>query len=235
MSALRDFGTLLRLVFGTATAAVAEYLDALAPGASPAGGARGRSGEEAATRAALAASRCRQAITVARAERARLVADILRYDQAREVLIAQEASEADVARKEALRRSLKRLEDQLTAWLDASDALGTEIAGLETDLAFFEAAAAGGTSQTDAAGAQGGTKAGSSGAQGAAPAFSPETAHHLGALGLTTMPASLAELKSAYRARLKAVHPDVGAQPSTHDAARATVAFAELRRGFPQP
>jgi hypothetical protein len=224
MSAFSDFGTLLRLAFGSAAAAVAEYLDALAPGTGPAGRAHGRSEEDAVTRAALAAARCRQAITAARTERERLVADILRYDQAREVLTAQEASEADAARKEALRRSLKTLEDQLTAWLDAHDALSDEIAGLEADLAFFDVAGAGNTSQTDA-----------SGAQDTAPEFPPETARHLGALGLTAMPATLVELKSAYRARLKAVHPDVGMQPSTEDAARATVAFAELRRCFAPP
>lgn len=64
------------------------------------------------------------------------------------------------------------------------------------------------------------------------PAHDAATARHLAALGLAAMPATLDDLKSAYRARLKAVHPDVSGRPSSDDAARATVAFAELRRRF---
>ena len=46
------------------------------------------------------------------------------------------------------------------------------------------------------------------------------------------MPATLADLKTAYRERLKAVHPDVSGHGSTEAAALATVAFAELRKRF---
>jgi hypothetical protein len=206
--AFGEFGTLLRLVFGRAASAAAAYLDDFAPGGR-------HRGEDATASAALAAARCRREIAEAIAERERLVADILRYDKAREVLIAQEAAETDEAAREALARSLKTLEDQLTAWLDEHDDLGARIAELEADLAFFEAAA-GETEQPTAK-----------------PSTATQPDPHLAALGLTAMPATLAELKAAYRARLKAVHPDVGPQASTDDAARATVAYAELRKRFP--
>src|SRR5690349_4365723 len=211
MTAFGDFGTLLRLVFGKAAATVAAYLDALAPGA---GG--GRPGEDAALRAALAAERCRREIARARTGREHLVAEILRHDKAREILIERLEAATDEAGKQSLRRSLKTLEDRLTGWLDEHDALNAEIAALEADLAFFDAAGGRGEEPPRPAG----------------PAIDAETAGHLAALGLAAPPGTLADLKTAYRTRLKAVHPDVGARPSTEDAARATVAFAELRKRY---
>src|SRR5690349_13633737 len=101
--ALGEFGTLLRLVFGQAAGAVAAYLDSLAPRNFESGGfgpGGRRPEEDAAASAALAAARCRREIAGALAERERLVADILRYDKAREVLIAREATETDAVARE---------------------------------------------------------------------------------------------------------------------------------------
>ncbi|HYG86591.1 MAG TPA: hypothetical protein VD978_10060 [Azospirillum sp.] len=151
------------------------------------------------------------------AERERLVAEIRRYDDARAVLIARQASEPDRTRRDELRRSLTALDARLSEWLDEHDALTARIAGLEADLAVLEALAGAGSRRH---GAQADT------GMAADPCIVP---YHE-ALGLRAMPATLVELKAAYRTRLKAVHPDVGSQPSTEAAAAATVAFAELRK-----
>jgi len=165
----------------------------------------------------LAVERCRRAIGQASTERDRLIAEIRRYDDAREVLIAREASEPDRTKRNELHRSLRALDARLTGWLDEHDALTARIAGLEADLAFLETLAGAG-SRWRGAQADTGTAA------------DPGVIPYLEALGLLAMPATLVELKAAYRARLKAVHPDVGNQPSTEAAAAATVAFAELRK-----
>ncbi|UEM25094.1 J domain-containing protein (plasmid) [Skermanella mucosa] len=214
--ALGEFGTLLRLVFGSAAATVAAYLDRQGTGAGP----------------GASAALCRRELAVRKAECARLADEIRRYDKARDILIAQVAAEADDAKRAVLSRSLDALENRLTGWLDEHDALLETIARLEADLAFFDAA-------SGAAGEEGaGDPDRDSGREEAAPpgggSSTPDaaTARHLAALGLTSLPANLADLKSAYRVRLKSVHPDVSGRPSSDDAARATVAFAELRRRF---
>lgn len=189
------------------------------------GRARNRRHEDALARAARAIARCRRALAEAQAERKARVADLLRYGKAREALIAREAAEPPGAGKDAVRRSLATLEERLVAWLDELDALDARIAGLEADLAFLTGTASGarenGPDET-------------AGPETAATNPDAERARQLAALGLGAMPASLVELKAAYRARLKAVHPDVGAQASTDATAAATVAFAELRRHFVQ-
>ena len=215
--ALGEFGTLLRLVFGSAAATVAAYLDRRGTGAGP----------------GASAALCRRELVLKRAEGARLADEIRRYDKARDVLIDQVAAESDSARRATLRQSLDALEDRLSGWLDEHDALLETIARLEADLAFFDAASGaagqetGGYQDRDAGREEEAPRPG-----GEPPAPDAATARHLAALGLTAMPATLDGLKSAYRARLKAVHPDVSGRPSSDDAARATVAFAELRRRF---
>lgn len=216
MGNAREMRKLLRLVLGRAAAGVARRLGVPRP---ESGTSRHdpRPGENAAARAALAAERCRRAISKGNTERERLIAQIRRYDDTREVLIAREASEPDRTKRDELRRSLKTLDARLGEWLDEHDALTARIAGLEADLAFIETLAAAGSRRH---GHQADTGI----------AADPGVAPYLEALGLLAMPATLIELKAAYRARLKAVHPDVGSQPSTEAAAAATVAFGELRK-----
>jgi hypothetical protein len=212
--ALGEFGTLLRLVFGSAAATVAAYLDRL----DPATRTRASSGAEDAGAAVM---RLRRQLAEAKEQRETLVSEILRYDKAREVMTAQIAAEADLERRSALRLSLESLEERLTDWLDQHDELVATISRLEADLAFFGAAFGSEESEQQ-------HKERSAGDSG--PTMDAGTREALAALGLTAMPATLAELKSAYRDRLKAVHPDINGQGSTEAAARATVAFAELRK-----
>jgi hypothetical protein len=212
--ALGEFGTLLRLIFGSAASTVAAYLDRLDP--SSKGGSRA---EDAGTTVA----RVRRELAAAKARREALIADILRYDKAREVMTAQIAAEADLERRSALRLSLESLEERLTLWLDEHDDLTATISRLEADLNFFDAAS--GSEEPkgpDADPPPGRTE----------PAVDTRTREALAALGLTVMPPTLADLKTAYRERLKAVHPDVSGHGSTEAAALATVAFAELRKRF---
>ncbi len=213
MNAGRVLRHLLRLALRRATG-----------GSRRAGRGYDRSGEDAHARAAQLAERCRRALAEARARRKTLIADLLRYGEARDVLLTREAAEPAGPEKDALRRSLETLDKRLVAWFDELDALDACIADLESELAFLTGMAGegGGDSARDEARSE--TKA--------EPSVDAARARHLAALGLVAMPATLAELKSAYRARLKAVHPDVGAQASTDDAAAATVAFAELRKQF---
>ncbi|MBP2295484.1 J domain-containing protein [Azospirillum rugosum] len=196
-----------------------------------------REGSYGSADAAAMAARCRRELAAARAERQSRVADLLRYGEAREVLVAREAAAPPGAEKEALRRSLSRLDDTLTAWFEELDRLEARIAALDSDLAFYaalageEMGASPGGASGNAGGASGGT-----GREQARPASDPDLARHLAALGLSAMPANLPELKAAYRARLKAVHPDLGPQTdpraATEATAAATVAFAELRKHF---
>ncbi len=106
--ALGEFGTLLRLVFGSAAATVAAYLDRL----DPASRARAGSGTEDAGATVM---RLRRQLAAAKAQRESLVSEILRYDKAREVMTAQIAAEPDLERRSALRLSLESLEERLTA------------------------------------------------------------------------------------------------------------------------
>lgn len=209
MSTARLLGKLLRIVLGRAVGAFAPRTDG-GP-ADP----------------ALAARRCRRALAEARADRERRVAELLRYGSARDVLLARVEAEPPGPSRDSLRRSLETLERRLTHWLDELDELDARIDTLKADLALFDALAGNGPERGREREAPRGS---------AHPAPNPEQARHLAALGLTAMPASLVELKAAYRARLKAVHPDVaaatGAQASTDAAAAATVAFAELRKRF---
>jgi hypothetical protein len=213
--ALGEFGTLLRLVFGSAAATVAAYLDRLDP-ASRAGA--GRTDDAGST-----VIRLRRQLAALKAQRETLISEILRYDRAREVMTAQIAAEHDLERRSALRLSLESLEERLTAWLDEHDELVATISRLEADLTFFDAAFDDenqGSQDTGRSTDDPGTAA------------DTRTRETLAALGLTAMPSTLAELKAAYRDRLKAVHPDINGQGSTEAAARATVAFAELRKRF---
>ncbi|EWY36629.1 hypothetical protein N825_09920 [Skermanella stibiiresistens SB22] len=218
--AFGEFGTLLRLVFGTAASTVAAYLDRLDPG-NP----RGRTRSSGAGDGIEAAARCRRELASARAQRDHLASEIRRYDTVRDVLIGQIASETDGARRATLTQSLTSLEDRLTGWLDEHDLWLETIARLEADLSFFDAVSGKESSESP-------PDPEPAGARTSPPPPDPVTARHLAALGLNTVPADLDELKSAYRARLKAVHPDVSGQASTDAAALATVAFAELRRRF---
>jgi hypothetical protein len=214
--ALGEFGTLLRLVFGSAAASVAAYLDRLDPAFRAGGG----SGTEDAGSTVM---RLRRQLDAAKAQRESLISEILRYDKARQVMTAQIAAEQDPERRSALRLSLESLEEKLTAWLDEHDELGATINRLEADLSFFGAA----FDDEDEEPRDTGRSTGDPGA-----AADTRTREALAALGLVAMPATLAELKAAYRDRLKAVHPDINGQGSTEAAARATVAFAELRKRF---
>jgi hypothetical protein len=220
----RGFGMLLRLALGAAAAAAA----AGSLGARPRRGPDVDAEREAEARA----GRCRLAAAEIRAERAALAAEILRHGEAREILAARLAAEPEGPGRDELARSLGLLEDRLLAWLDERDALGERLAELEDELAFLDAAARGdprpGFGGPDPQGADP-----DDADPGGPDPVDPETARHLAALGLASAPPTLAGLKAAYRARLKAVHPDVGATPSTAAAARATVAFAELRRRYP--
>jgi hypothetical protein len=211
--ALGEFGTLLRLVFGSAAATVAAYLDRLDPAF--------RAGTDRTEDAGSTVMRLRRQLAAAKAQRELLVSEILRYDKAREIMTAQIAAEPDLERRSALRLSLESLEERLTTWLDEHDELIATISRLEADLTFFDAAF------DDES--QGWRDKGSSGGDPRT-AADTGTQEALAALGLTTMPSTLAELKAAYRDRLKAVHPDINGQGSTEAAARATVAFAELRK-----
>jgi hypothetical protein len=214
--ALGEFGTLLRLVFGSAAASVAAYLDRL----DPAFQARAGSGTGDAGATVM---RLRRQLDAAKAQRESLISEILRYDKARQVMTAQIAAEQDPERRSALRLSLESLEEKLTAWLDEHDELVATISRLEADLSFFGAA----FDDEDEEPRDTGRSTGDPGA-----AADTRTREALTALGLVAMPATLAELKAAYRDRLKAVHPDINGQGSTEAAARATVAFAELRKRF---
>jgi hypothetical protein len=214
--AFGEFGTLLRLVFGSAAATVAAYLDRLDPAFRAGVG----SGTEDAGSTVM---RLRRQLDAAKAQRELLISEILRYDKAREVMTAQIAAEHDLERRSALRLSLESLEERLTAWLDEHDELVATISRLEADLTFFDAAFDDenqGSQDTGRSTDDPGTAA------------DTRTRETLAALGLTAMPSTLAELKAAYRDRLKAVHPDINGQGSTEAAARATVAFAELRKRF---
>ena len=213
--ALGEFGTLLRLVFGSAAATVAAYLDRL----DPAFRARTGRTEDAGSTVA----RLRHQLAAAKEQRELLISEILRYDKAREIMTAQIAAEPDLERRSALRLSLESLEERLTTWLDEHDDLVATISRLEADLTFFDAA----FEDED----QGRRDTGSSGGDPGT-ATDIRTQEALTALGLTAMPSTLAELKAAYRDRLKAVHPDINGQGSTEAAAHATVAFAELRKRF---
>jgi hypothetical protein len=217
--ALGEFGTLLRLVFGSAAATVAAYLDRLDP-ASRAGRAGAGSGTEDTGSTVMG---LRRQLAAAKAQRELLISEILRYDKAREVMTAQIAAETDLERRSALRLSLESLEERLTTWLDEHDELVATISRLEADLAFFDAAFEDEYQGPQDAGSSGGDSGTSTDAR---------TQEALAALGLTAMPSTLAELKAAYRDRLKAVHPDINGQGSTEAAAHATVAFAELRKRF---
>jgi len=214
MNAGRVLRRLLRLALRRATGG----------GTRRSGYGQDRSGEDAPARAAQMAARCRRALGEARARRKTLIADLLRYGEARDILMTREAAEPAGPEKDALRRSLETLDKRLVAWFDELDALDARIAGLESELAFLTGMAgeSGGNSARDEARSETTAEA----------SIDAERARHLAALGLGAMPATLAELKAAYRTRLKAVHPDVGAQASTDDAAAATVAFAELRKHF---
>jgi len=214
--ALGEFGTLLRLVFGSAAATVAAYLDRLDPAFRAGAG----SGTEDAGSTVM---RLRRQLAEAKAQRELLISEILRYDKAREVITAQIAAEQDLERRSALRLSLESLEERLTSWLDEHDELVATISRLEADLAFFGAAFSNEEESQRHTGE-------STSDSGSAP--DAKTRESLAALGLIAMPATLAELKAAYRDRLKAVHPDINGQGSTEAAARATVAFAELRKRF---
>jgi hypothetical protein len=213
--ALGEFGTLLRLIFGSAASTVAAYLDRLDPSSRKGGGRA----EDAGT----TVTRLRRELAAAQSRREALIADILRYDKAREVLTSQIAAEADLERRSALRVSLESLEERLTLWLDEHDDLTATIGRLEADLNFFDAAS--GTEERK--GPEPEPPPGQPG-----PTVDARTREALAALGLTAMPPTLAELKTAYRERLKAVHPDVSGHGSTEAAALATVAFAELRKRF---
>lgn len=219
--ALGEFGTLLRLVFGSAAATVAAYLDGRDP-------AR-RSGSARSEGAGSAIMRLRRELAAARSRRDALISEILRYDKAREVMTAQVADEADPERRAALRVSLESLDERLTIWLDEHDDLTATISRLEADLSFFDAA----SGTEDDSGERSGERTGPDPSPGeTGPVVDARTRDALAALGLTRMPATLADLKTAYRDRLKAVHPDVSGQGSTEAAALATVAFAELRKRF---
>ena len=217
--ALGEFGILLRLVFGSAAATVAAYLDRLDPTLRA---RTNRSDDAGAT-----VMRVRRQLAAAKAQREALVSEILRYDKAREVLTAQISAEPDLERQAALRLSLQSLEERLTLWLDEHDELGATISRLEADLAFFDAAF--GPEERER---QRDHRQSDSSADDSTPTPDAKSREALAALGLTAMPASLADLKAAYRDRLKAVHPDINGQGSTEAAARATVAFAELRKRF---
>jgi hypothetical protein len=217
--ALGEFGTLLRLVFGSAAATVAAYLDRLDP-ASRMGRAGAGSGTEDAGATVMG---LRRQLAAAKAQRELLISEILRYDKAREVMTAQIAAESDLERRSALRLSLESLEERLTVWLDDHDELVATISRLEADLNFFDAAFDDEKQERQDTG----PSAGDPGAVG-----DTKTQEAMTALGLSAMPSTLAELKAAYRERLKAVHPDINGQGSTEAAARATVAFAELRKRF---
>jgi hypothetical protein len=217
--ALGEFGTLLRLVFGSAAATVAAYLDRLDPTL--------RAKDNRSEDAGATAMRVRRQLAAAKAQREALVSEILRYDKAREVLTAQISAEPDLERQAVLRLSLQSLEERLTLWLDEHDELGATISRLEADLAFFDAAFGPEEQEQKRDHRQSDPSADDS-----APAPDARTREALAALGLIAMPATLADLKAAYRDRLKAVHPDINGQGSTEAAARATVAFAELRKRF---
>lgn len=214
----RGFGMLLRLALGAAAAAGGL-------------GARPRRGpdDDAEREVEVRAGRRRAAAAEIRAERAALAAEILRHAEAREVLAARVAAEPEGPGRDSLARSLGLLEARLLAWLDERDALGDRLAALEAEIAFLDATARGDPRPGFDGRDEGGPDPGSPRTDRP----DPEAARHLAALGLASMPPTLAGLKAAYRARLKAVHPDVGATPSTAAAARATVAFAELRRRYP--
>jgi len=217
--ALGEFGTLLRLVFGSAAATVAAYLDRLDPASrAETGGAED---------AGSTVMRLRRQLAAAKAQRESLISEILRYDKAREVMTDQIAAEPDLERRSALRLSLESLEERLTAWLDEHDELTDTIRRLEADLTFFGAAFDDEFVDENQERRDTGPSADES--ETVADTRAREA---LAALGLTAMPATLAELKAAYRDRLKAVHPDINGQGSTEAAARATVAFAELRKRF---
>ena len=224
MSSGRVLRRLLRLVLGRAAAATSHRW-------SGDGHAQSRSDEDV-----LAAARCRRALAEALAERDRRIADLLRYGAARNALIARCEAEPSGPGKEALRRSLATLDERLTERFDQLDALDARITALETDLDYFTATAG----ETREGGARdSGQRESGAGETPAETALDPELARLLAALGLSAMPATLVELKAAYRSRLKAVHPDVGAQvgghASTEATAAATVAFAELRKRFVRP
>ncbi len=240
MTTARLIKNLLRLVFRrTATLAGGPW----------SGRSWQRAGSYGSADPAAMAARCRRDLAAARAERQRRVADLLRYGNAREVLVAREAAAPPGAEKESLRRSLARLDETLTAWFEELDRLEARIAALDSDLAFYAALAgeevgaspggASGNSGGNSGGNPGGNPGGASGGAGrerARPTHDAELARHLAALGLSAMPANLPELKAAYRSRLKAVHPDLGPQTdpraATEATAAATVAFAELRKRF---
>jgi chromosome segregation ATPase len=221
--ALGEFGTLLRLVFGSAAATVAAYLDRLDPTLR----AKANRSEDA----SATVTRVRRQLAAAKAQRETLVSEILHYDKAREVLTSQISSEPDLERQAALRLSLQNLEERLTLWLDEHDELGATISRLEADLAFFDAAF-GPEEQEQEQERKRDHRQSDPSADDSAPVPDTRTREALAALGLAAMPASLADLKAAYRDRLKAVHPDINGQGSTEAAARATVAFAELRKRF---
>jgi hypothetical protein len=221
--ALGEFGTLLRLVFGSAASTVAAYLDRL----DPASRARAGRTEDAGS----TVTRLRRQLAAAKSQREALISEILRYDKAREVITAQIAAESDPERQSALRLSLESLEERLTQWLDEHDELVATISRLEADLSFFDTAFGTDDAAFDTE-EQERRDTGSSAGDAGPAATDTRTREALAALGLTAMPATLAELKTAYRERLKAVHPDVNGQGSTEAAALATVAFAELRKRF---
>lgn len=223
MATARLIRSLLRLVFRrTATLA----------GGAWSGRSWQRANTDGSADPAAMAARCRRELATARTERQRRVADLLRYGAARDVLVAREAAAPPGAEKESLRQSLARLDDTLTAWFEELDRLEARIAALESDLALYAALAG----EDVSAGNTGGPSGGAGSGERARPAHDAELARHLAALGLSALPASLPELKAAYRARLKAVHPDLGPQTdpraATEATAAATVAFAELRKRF---
>lgn len=214
--ALGEFGILLRLIFGSAASTVAAYLDGLDPSRRSASGRTEGAGS--------ATMRLRRELAAARSRREELISEILRYDKAREVMTDQVAGETDPERRAALRLSLESLEERLTLWLDEHDDLTATINRIEADLSFFDTAS--GTEDTEKRREEDPAPGRSE------PAVDARTRDALAALGLTSMPPTLADLKTAYRDRLKAVHPDVSGQGSTEAAALATVAFAELRKRF---
>ncbi|WP_448208463.1 hypothetical protein [Azospirillum sp. sgz302134] len=214
---------LLRLILGRAASAAGSRRHGYGHGH---GYGRGRSHEDVNARAALALARCRRALAEARAERQQRVADLLRYGKARDVLMERVAAAPAGPERDGLQRSLATLEDRLTEWFDQLDALDARIARLESDLAFLKTMAGEGPEEP------GPRQERARERPAGPPPPDAEQARHLAALGLTALPASLVELKAAYRARLKAVHPDLGAQGSTEATAAATVAFAELRKNF---